>query len=53
MEGPYSVSDNTTVGEPLFVVRGAEQIFVQHGCEATIECTEEWVLCSPKACTVG
>ena len=41
MEGPYSVSDNTTVGEPLFVVRGAEQIFVQHGCEATIECTEE------------
>ena len=41
MEGPYRVSDNTTVGETLFVVPGAEQIFVQHGCEATIECTEE------------
>ena len=41
MEGLYRVSDNTTVGETLFVVPGAEQIFVQHGCEATIECTEE------------
>jgi hypothetical protein len=41
MEGPYRVSDNTTVGEVLFVVPGAEQIFLQHGCEATIECTEE------------
>ena len=41
MEGPYPVSDNTTVGETLFVVPGAEQIFVQHGCEASIECTEE------------
>jgi hypothetical protein len=41
MEGPYRVSDNTTVGEALFVVPGAGQIFVQHGCEATIECTEE------------
>ena len=41
MEGPYRVSDNTTVGEVLFVVLGAVQIFLQHGCEATIECTEE------------
>ena len=41
MVDPYRVSDSTTVGEALFVVPGAEQIFIQHGCEATIECTEE------------
>ena len=41
MEDVYRVSDTTTVREALFVVPGAEQSFVQHGCEATIECTEE------------
>jgi len=41
MEEPYRVSDSTTVGEALFVAPGAEQIFIQHGCEATIECTPE------------
>jgi hypothetical protein len=41
MEGPYRVSDNTTVDEVLFVVPVAEQIFIQHGCEAMMECTEE------------
>jgi hypothetical protein len=41
MEDSYRVSDTTTVGEVLFVVAGAEQIFVQHGCEVTIECTPE------------
>ena len=41
MKDLYRVSDTTTVGEALFVVPGAEQIFVQHGCEATMECTEE------------
>jgi len=41
MEDAYRVSDTTTVGEALFAVPGAEQIFIQHGCEATIECTGE------------
>jgi len=41
MKDLYRVSYTATVGEALFVVPGAEQIFVQHGCEATIECTEE------------
>ena len=41
MEGSYRVSDTTTVGEALFAAPGAEQIFIQHGCEATNECTEE------------
>ena len=41
MEGRYRVSDTATVGEALFVVPGAEQIFIQHACDATIECTEE------------
>jgi hypothetical protein len=37
----YRVSDETTVGEALFVVPGATEIFISHGCEAEIECTEE------------
>lgn len=37
----YRVSDETTVGEVLFVVSGAEEIFRRHGCEAEIECTHE------------
>jgi hypothetical protein len=41
MEESYRVSDTTTVGEVLFVVPGAEQIFVKHGCEVTMECTPE------------
>jgi hypothetical protein len=41
MEAPYRVDDETTVGEALFVVPGAEGIFKRHGCEAEVECTEE------------
>ncbi len=37
----YRVTDETTVGETLFVVSGAEEIFRRHGCEAEFECTEE------------
>ncbi len=37
----YRVNDQTTVGEALFVVNGAEDIFRRHGCEAEFECTEE------------
>lgn len=37
----YRVSDETTVGEALFVVTGAEDIFRRHGCEAEFECTPE------------
>ena len=38
---PYNVTDETTVGEALFVVREAAEIFRRHGCEAEVECTEE------------
>ena len=38
---PYRVGDNTTVGEALFVVTDAEDIFRRHGCEADVECTQE------------
>ncbi len=38
---PYRVGDDTTVGEVLFVVTGAEDIFRKHGCEADVECTHE------------
>jgi hypothetical protein len=37
----YRVSDETTVGETLFVVSGAAEIFRRHGCEVEYECTEE------------
>ena len=37
----YRVSDETTVGETLFVVSGAAEIFRGHGCEAEFECTVE------------
>jgi hypothetical protein len=37
----YCVTDETTVGEALFVVRGADEIFRRHGCEADVECTQE------------
>jgi hypothetical protein len=37
----YRITDETTVGEALFVVPGAEEIFRYHGCEAEIECTSE------------
>ena len=40
-DAPYRVNDETTVGEVLFVVPRAEEIFKQHGCEAEIECTTE------------
>ena len=38
---PYRVGDDTTVGEVLFVVTGAKDIFRKHGCEADVECTHE------------
>ncbi len=37
----YRVTDETTVGEALFVVTGATDIFRRHGCEAEFECTQE------------
>lgn len=37
----YRVDEGTTVGEVLFVVPNAEEIFERHGCEAEFECTEE------------
>ncbi len=37
----YQVDESTTVGEVLFVVANAEEIFERHGCEAEFECTEE------------
>ena len=37
----YRVTDETTVGEALFVVPGAEEIFQRHGCDAELECTSE------------
>jgi hypothetical protein len=40
-EERYCVTMETTVGEALFVVLGAEEIFERHGCQPTIECTEE------------
>jgi hypothetical protein len=40
MKSPYRVNLETLVGEALFAVPGAEQIFDRHGCDATIECTE-------------
>ncbi len=41
METPYRVGFETQVGEALFAIPGAEAIFEQHGCTATIECTED------------
>ncbi len=41
IEQPYRVTMETTVGEALFVIPGAEEIFERHGCQPTIECTEE------------
>ncbi len=40
-QATYRVDDDTLVGEALFAVPGAEEIFARHGCEATWECTEE------------
>jgi hypothetical protein len=37
----YRVTDETTVGEALFVVTGATDIFQRHGCDADFECTQE------------
>ena len=37
----YRVGEDTTVGEVLFVLANAEEIFERHGCEAEFECTEE------------
>jgi len=41
MPAPYRVGHETLVGEALFAVPGAEAIFERHGCDATIECTED------------
>lgn len=38
---PYYVTSETTVAEALAWVPGAEQIFEQHGCLTTLECTED------------
>jgi hypothetical protein len=40
-EERYQVTLETTVGEALFVVLGASEVFERHGCAPTIECTEE------------
>jgi hypothetical protein len=37
----YRVTEMTTVGEVLFVIPEADDIFERHGCQPTIECTEE------------
>lgn len=41
VEEMYRVTEETTVGEALFVVLGAEEIFGRHGCSPLEECTEE------------
>jgi hypothetical protein len=41
MDAPYHVSFETLVGEALFAVPGAEEIFARHDCDATIEWTED------------
>ena len=41
VEERYRVTMGTTVGEVLFVIPGAEEVFGWHGCQPTIECTEE------------
>ena len=41
IEETYRVTVETTVGEPLFVVLGAEEIFERHGCAPLEDCTEE------------
>lgn len=40
-EDRYQVTMETTVGEALFVIPDAAEIFEQHGCQPMIECTEE------------
>lgn len=40
-EERYQVTMETTVGEALFVIPDAAEIFERHGCQPTIECTEE------------
>jgi len=35
------VDEQTTVGEALALVPGAEEIFERHGCNPLWECTEE------------
>jgi hypothetical protein len=37
----YQVTLETTVGEALFVIPGAAEIFERHGCDPLIDCTEE------------
>ncbi|MGE3912890.1 MAG: hypothetical protein AB7K36_26265, partial [Chloroflexota bacterium] len=41
MTESYRVTLDTLVGEALFAVPGAEEIFERHGCVATVECTED------------
>jgi hypothetical protein len=41
MDTPYRVHFETQVGEALFAVPGAEEIFSHHGCDAAFECTED------------
>lgn len=37
----YRITEMTTVGEVLFVIPGADEIFERHGCQPMIDCTEE------------
>lgn len=41
MQDEYRVTFDTLVGEALFAVPGADEIFERHGCAATLECTED------------
>ena len=41
VEERYRISMETTVGEALFVIPNAADVFERHGCAPTIECTEE------------
>jgi hypothetical protein len=40
-EERYQITMETTVGEVLFVIPDAADVFERHGCAPTIECTEE------------
>lgn len=37
----YQITMETTVGEALFVIPGADKVFERYGCEPNIDCTEE------------
>jgi hypothetical protein len=41
VEERYQITMETTVGEALFVIPDAADVFERHGCAPTFECTEE------------